>query len=316
VYLRVVGYTVHIDQAINQTLSTMKKGSVGFIGAGKVGTALAAGLSKGGYSVFAVTDTNPQAAETFAHRIPGCRVFKDGQLIADKADHIFITTPDDYIQKVASQFTWHPNQSVVHCSGAASTDILESAERFGAMVGSFHPCQAFAGVDQAIENLPGSTFAIEAEKSLLDMLKDMASSIGCDWIVLKPGDKALYHAAAVFVSNYAVALLKVATDLFQNFDVSPSKATKILMPLIQGNLNNMKNLGLPQCLTGPIARGDMGTIEKHITALRDKAPSLLNLYAELGLQTVPIARAKDTIDEHTSDALRSLLKKGIDTERW
>jgi len=290
----------------------MKKKTVGFIGAGKVGTALAARLFKGGYHVAAVADTNLRATEKLVELVPGCRVLKNAQQIADSADHVFITTPDDFIHKVASELTWHHDQNVVHCSGAASIDILEPAEKYGAMVGSFHPCQAFASVDQAIENLPGSTFSIEAQSPLLDILKDMASSIGCDWIVLKPGDKALYHAAAVFVSNYSVALLKVATDLFQHFGVSPAQATKVLMPLIQGNLNNMRNLGLPNCLTGPIARGDVGTIKKHITALQEKEPSLLKLYAELGLQTIPVALAKGAIDDRAGKDLKALLKRVID----
>jgi predicted short-subunit dehydrogenase-like oxidoreductase (DUF2520 family) len=291
----------------------MKKPKVGFIGAGKVGAALAARLFKGGYPVIAVFDTDTPSAQKLANLVPGCQLQKNAQQIADNAEHVFITTPDDFIHKVASELIWRPEQNVVHCSGAASIDILEPSERSGAMVGSFHPCQAFASVEQAIENLPGSTFAIEAQGSLLDILKDMASSIGCEWIVLKPGDKALYHTAAVFVSNYSVALLKVATDLFQDFDVSPAQATKILMPLIQGNLNNMKNLGLPQCLTGPIARGDIGTIEKHISTLKNKEPSLLKLYAELGLQAIPVAFAKRSIDEGTSEALKELLKRTIDT---
>jgi len=291
----------------------MKKKKVGFIGAGKVGTALATRLSKGGYPIIAVADTNLRATEKLLDLVPGCQVFQNAQQIADNAEHVFITTPDDFIHKVASELTWHPDQNVVHCSGATSIDILEPAERSGAMVGSFHPCQAFASVDQAIENLPGSTFSIEAQSPLLNILKDMASSIGCDWIALKPGDKALYHAAAVFVSNYSVALLKVATDLFQHFGVSPAQATKVLMPLIQGNLNNMRNLGLPYCLTGPIARGDFSTIERHILALTEKDPSILKLYAEFGLQTVPIALEKGTLDEKAGETLHTLLKKAIGT---
>ena len=293
--------------------SAMKKQKVGFIGAGKVGIALAARLSKGGYPVVAVADINIPAAQKLADLVPGCHVFESAREVVNNAEHVFITTPDDFIPKVASELTWRPEQNVVHCSGAASIDILEPAERSGAMVGSFHPCQAFASVDQAIENLPGSTFAIEAQTPLLDTLKDMACSIGCDWIVLKPGDKALYHAAAVFVSNYSVALLKVATDLFQNFDVPTAQATKVLMPLIQGNLNNMRNLGLPACLTGPIARGDVGTIKKHISALKEREPSLLKLYAELGLQTVPVAIAKGTIDDNGSKTLETLLKTAIES---
>lgn len=289
----------------------MKKQKVGFIGAGKVGTALATTLFNGGYSVVAVSNRNIKASERLADLIPGCQVFKAAQDVANSAEHVFITTPDDTIPRIASEITWRSAQNVVHCSGAASIDILEPAKKVGAVVGSFHPCQAFASVDQAIKNLPGSTFAIEAQDPLLAILKEMASTIGCDWIVLKPGNKALYHTAAVFASNYFVTLLKVATDLFQDFDVPPQQATKVLMPLIQGNIKNVDSIGLPTCLTGPIARGDVGTIEKHISALKEKDPSILKLYAELGLNTIPIALEKGTLDDTVSERLQTLLKKGI-----
>ena len=289
----------------------MKKQKVGFIGAGKVGTALATTLFNGGYSVVAVSNRNIKASERLADLIPGCQAFKAAQDVANSAEHVFITTPDDTIPRIASEITWRSAQNVVHCSGAASIDILEPAKKVGAVVGSFHPCQAFASVDQAIKNLPGSTFAIEAQDPLLAILKEMASTIGCDWIVLKPGNKALYHTAAVFASNYFVTLLKVATDLFQDFDVPPQQATKVLMPLIQGNIKNVDSIGLPTCLTGPIARGDVGTIEKHISALKEKDPSILKLYAELGLNTIPIALEKGTLDDTVSERLQTLLKKGI-----
>jgi predicted short-subunit dehydrogenase-like oxidoreductase (DUF2520 family) len=291
----------------------VKKQKVGFIGAGKVGTALATTLFKGGYPVVAVVNKNISASEKLADLVPGCHVFKTAQEVANTAEHVFITTPDDSILKVASELTWRPEQNVVHCSGAASIDILDPAKQSGSMVGSFHPCQAFASVDQAIKNLPGSTFAIEAQGALLDILKDMTSSMRCDWIVLKPGNKAIYHAAAVFASNYFVTLLKVATDLFKNFDVPTAQSTKVLMPLIQGNIKNINSIGLPSCLTGPIARGDVSTIEKHIFALKEKEPSILKLYAELGLKTIPIALEKGTLDEKVGETLQTLLKKAIGT---
>jgi len=289
----------------------MKKPLVGFIGAGKVGTALAARLSTGGYRVIGVSDLNPASAGEFTDLVADSHIFQNNQDLADSAEHIFITTPDDIIPRVASELAWRPQHTVVHCSGAASIDILQPAERLGAKVGSFHPCQAFASVSQAIENMPGSTFAIEAQSPLRETLMEMASSIGCDWIVLNPGDKSLYHAAAVFASNYSVALVKVATKLFEHFDVSADQAVKIIMPLIQGNVNNIKNIGLPHCLTGPIARGDVGTIQKHISALQNREPSLLKLYAELGLQTVPIALEKGTIDERTSETLVDVFQRAV-----
>ncbi len=280
----------------------------GFIGAGTVGTALAVLLNRKGYTVVGVYDINRSAVERLAALVSGCRVKENSQQVAEAADLTFITTPDSAIEKVASQVKWTQGKSVVHCSGADSTDILDKARQDGANVGGFHPLQTFAGVQQAIENIPGSTFAIEAEEPLLTMLKKIAGLLGGSWIQLKAGDKAAYHAAAVFASNYLVTLVKMAADLWQTFDIPIDQATKALLPLMRGTLHNIETIGLPQCLTGPIARGDVGTIHKHLDEIREKTPGLLSAYQELGLQAIPIALAKGKIDKGQANELERLLK--------
>ena len=282
---------------------------LGFIGAGTVGTALAVLLSSKGYPVTGVSSRSQASAENLAKAVDGCRVLKNNQDVADTAELVFITTPDDTIARVASQVKWHNGQSVVHCSGADSTDILEPARKSGAMVGSFHPLQTLAGVKQAKENIPGSTFAVEAEEPLLGTLKDMATALGGYWIELKASDKVVYHAAAVFACNYLVTLVKLATDLWQTFSIPPDQATRALLPLIRGTLHNIDTIDIPQCLTGPIARGDTGTIKKHLEALQEKAPALLFPYKELGLQTIPIALAKGRINEQQASELETVLKE-------
>jgi predicted short-subunit dehydrogenase-like oxidoreductase (DUF2520 family) len=140
-------------------------------------------------------------------------------------------------------------------------------------------------------------------------LKSMATALGGRWIILKASDKVAYHAAAVFASNYLVTLVKMSTDLWQTFDVPADQATKALLPLIRGTLNNIESIGIPQCLTGPIARGDTGTINKHLKTLREKVPSLLFPYKELGLQTIPIALGKGKINKKEAMELETILKK-------
>ena len=280
---------------------------VGFIGAGTVGTALASRLSEKGYQVVTVSSRSQSSAEKLAQAISGCRAANNNQAVADTADLVFITTPDYAIATVASELRWYPRQSVVHCNGAASTDILESARKWGAQVGASHPLQTFASVKQAIDNIPGSTFAIEAEEPLLSTLKELSTALDGQWIELKASDKVLYHAAAVIACNYMVTLVKLATDLWQTFDVPTPQATKALMPLLRGTLNNIENVGIPNCLTGPIARGDTGTIRKHLNALENAAPALLTTYRELGLQTIPIALAKGRIDQEQAEELQAVL---------
>jgi predicted short-subunit dehydrogenase-like oxidoreductase (DUF2520 family) len=281
--------------------------TIGFIGAGTTGTALAVRLAQHGYQVIAVSSHSLTSAEKLAGRISGCQVYNRAQEVAGMAQLVFITTPDDTIAKLAAEIQWHDGQSAVHCSGAHSIDILEPAKQQGADTGCFHPLQTFASVDQAIDNMPGSTFAIEADEPLSSILKEMATALEGDWVTLKAGDKVLYHAAAVFACNYLVTLVKLATDLWQTFEVPTAQAIKALMPLLRGTLSNIENVGLPNCLTGPIARGDLGTISRHLESLGEQAPPLLNIYKELGRQTIPIALAKGKIDLQRAEELKALL---------
>ncbi|MFC1970417.1 Rossmann-like and DUF2520 domain-containing protein [Chloroflexota bacterium] len=283
---------------------------LGFIGAGTVGTALAVLLSSKGYQVTAISSRSLPSSENLAKSVTGCRVVNNNQEVADTADLVFITTPDDTIPIIASQLKWHDRQSIVHCSGADSTETLEPAKKSGAMTGGFHPLQTFACVSQAIENIPGSTFAVEAGESLLSTLKEMATTLGGHWIELKASDKVAYHAAAVMACNYMVTLVKLATDLWQTFSIPSDQATKALLPLIHGTLHNIETIGIPQCLTGPIARGDAGTIKKHLAALQAKAPAILSTYKDLGLQTIPIALAKEKINQQQASELETILKTG------
>ncbi|GAH30936.1 unnamed protein product, partial [marine sediment metagenome] len=276
--------------------------------AGTVGTALSVRLSRKGYQVIAVSSRSRTSARKLAQAVSGCHAFNSNQDVADTAELIFITTPDDAIASVASEIQWHRGQSVVHCSGALSTDILGPAKKPGAQVGSFHPLQAFASVKQAIENISGSTFAVEAEEPLLSTLKDMATTLDGHWIELKASDKVAYHAAAVIACNYLVTLVKLATDLWQSFNIPQSQATQALLPLIRGTVHNIDTVGIPQCLTGPIARGDIKTIKKHLDALQKVAPALLSTYQELGRQTIPVALAKGKINQHQAEELQAILK--------
>jgi len=281
---------------------------IGFIGAGTTGTALAVRLAQHQYPVTAVASRSLSSAEKLAARIPGCKAYGRAQEVADIASLVFITTPDDIISVVADSVQWHDGQSVVHCSGAHSIDILEASKQLGARTGCFHPLQTFASVEHAIDNIPSSTFAIEAEEPLASLLKKAAIDLEGDWVILKAGDKVLYHAAAVIACNYLVTLVKLSTDLWQTFDAPPAQAIKALMPLLQGTLSNIKNVGLPNCLTGPIARGDLGTISRHLGSLSKQAPSLLDIYKELGLQTIPIALAKGKIDSQRAVELETLFR--------
>jgi len=278
----------------------------GFIGAGTVARVLAPALSRNGYPVTAVSSKSGNSAVGLARLIDECRACKNNQQVADEAGLVFIATPDDAIASVAAEVKWQSGKSVVHLSGADSTAILSPAEKYGASTGCIHPLQTFAGIKQ--RNLAGITYAIEAREPLLTVLKNMAEDLGGRWVIIQPQDKVLYHASAVFACNYLVTLVKTATDLWQGFGISQEETIRALLPLLRGTIDNIEASGIPQCLTGPIVRGDIGTINKHIKALQAASPDLLSLYRELGLKTIPIATAKGSIDKKQAIELEAMLK--------
>jgi predicted short-subunit dehydrogenase-like oxidoreductase (DUF2520 family) len=290
---------------------------LGFIGAGTTGSAFARCLAGAGYPVVAVASRTAASAERLAERPKGCRAVAEPQAVADVADLVFITTPDDAIASVAAQVQWRSGSWVVHVSGAESLDVLEPAHRLGAAVGSIHPLQTFADSEQAVASMPGSIFALEGEGPLLECLREMVLALRGHAVELRPCDKALYHAAAVLVSNYVVTLMDMATRLWQQFEADPDSAAEALLPLLQGTVDNLRRLGLPDALTGPIARGDLGTVRRHLVALEATAPDLLPAYRELGLRTIPVAEAlgrkraslgrSGGLDQERAEALRGLL---------
>lgn len=280
---------------------------IGFIGVGKVGTAFGTRLAESGYPVKGAMDIVPAESARFSASIAGCAVYATAQALADAMDFVFITTPDDVIGEVAAALKWRHGQTVVHCSGANSTAVLAPAKSQGANVGCMHPCNSFASIQQSIENLPGSTFTLEAEEPVLTDLKNFADALDGRWMKLREEDKALYHASVCIACNYLYTLVHLATDLWKHFDISQADAVSACMPILRGTMNNIEHVGLPGCLTGPIARGDVGTIEKHLAALQCKEPSLVALYKSLGRDTIPIGVAKGTLSQQKALELGELL---------
>jgi predicted short-subunit dehydrogenase-like oxidoreductase (DUF2520 family) len=282
---------------------------IGFIGAGVVGTALARGLSSAGYAVVAVASRRFESAERLAAAVPGCVAYPQAQAVAENADLVFITTRDDAIEEVARSVRWVSGQIVAHTSGADTVAKLTACKEAGALVGSFHPLQTLADPDQAVANLPGTTFALEGDERVLERLRKMAEDLGGRCIAIRSEDKTLYHAAAVMVSNYTVTLMNMAVEMWRAFDIEPQVAQQALLPLLRGTVRNIEVVGLPRCLTGPVARGDVATIQGHLDTLAKRAPELLPAYRELALQAIPVGIAKGTLDPSAAERLRQALRQ-------
>ena len=285
-----------------------KSTPIGFIGAGAVGGSLAVALHRAGYPVAAVASRTPASAQTFADRIPGC-VPRDGfQELADSVGFVFITTSDDAIAAVCDSVTWRPGQGVAHCSGAASLDPLQSAIDAGALVGGFHPLQAFSSVEEGARNIPGSTFGIETGPELRDYLERMALDVGGNPIFLNAEDKVLYHLSGVLMGNLLAVLASVSASVWPKFGHDRDEGRRALTPMMSAVARNLDALGVPQGVAGPYPRGDVGTIRKHLEALKASAPEYLPLYCELALAGLPFAVEKGALSQELADEIAQIVR--------
>jgi predicted short-subunit dehydrogenase-like oxidoreductase (DUF2520 family) len=284
--------------------------NIGFIGAGKVGTALGSALDRHGYKVTAVSSRNYSSALRMASSLSDCKAFQTPQETADASDLIFITTPDFAISQVCENIRWVQGKMVAHTSGADSRSVLSTASQAGALTGVFHPLATIIKKSVTQNPFRCITVTLEAEPPLFGILEELAHSLGANTIRLREENRAIYHASAVFISNYIATLADIATTLWQEMGFGKQAAEKALLPLLKGAVDNLETAGLPGCLTGPVSRGDTGTLRKHLNALDKLDSSVAAIYRRLGHRTVDIALKKGSINPRQAVQLNSIFNTG------
>jgi len=286
---------------------------LGIVGAGAVGTALGVAFQRAGWQVAAASSRDADRRARFASLVPGARTFADARAIVDECHLIFVAVPDDAIASVAADMRLYSGQAIVHTSGVLGADALAPSLAAGTQAGGFHPLVAFADVERAVAALRGSTIAVEAPCPLLGLLAEMAESIGGIPVALPPGSKPAYHAAAVLAAAGLVALLDAIAELGRTAGLDEAHALAVYGPLLEGTLANARSLGIAAALTGPMTRGDVGTLEAHAAALAAHAPSVAAMHRELSLRAIAIAEGRGAIEPGSAARLRAALAAG--TER-
>ena len=208
------------------------------------------------------------------------------QEVADTCDLVFLTVPDSAIAAVAAGVQWRAGQGVVHCSGARGLEMLAHAAESGAMTGCFHPLQSFPSRDGDASRFNGVTCGVEAAGSLSAALERMAVDLGGHAVRLEGIDRAKYHAAAVFASNYVVSLMVAAERAWEQAGLPGEAARGALAPLLLGASRNVAERALSEALTGPVARGDVATVGRQLAALDE--PALRELYRRLGAELLAL----------------------------
>lgn len=280
---------------------------IGIVGAGAVGTALGVALSRGGWPVHAVASRDPARRERFRSLVEGSRPFAEATALVEEVELIIVAVPDDAIAGVAAGLRMYSGQAMVHTSGLLEADVLQPAMAAGTQIGSFHPLVAFADTERAVAALHGATIAIEGDDQLAALLARMAEAIGGQPVRLAPGAKAAYHAAAVLAAGGFIALLDAIAELGRVAGLDETGALAIYGPLIEQTLGNARALGIRAALTGPMTRGDRGTLEAHLAALRRHAPDVVPLYTAAAEREIALAEARGALTPEAATTLRSSL---------
>ena len=289
-------------------MTTLRGDRIGILGAGAVGTALAIGLAEAGYNVTGIASRDPDRAKNLASRVRGAIHTRHVGLLVDVADIVFLTVPDDVIGPVAESVPWRRGMAAVHCSGGTPVSVLDCASVLGAAIGGFHPLQTFPRNGRPPAPLDDVTFAIEsANPALHHQLRDMAHGLHGHAIDINEKARAMYHLSGVLASNFVVALIAEAAKLWEQFGYNQSQAMRALLPLIRGTVGNIESNGAAAALTGPIVRGDLGTVQAHLEQLRTTLPDVVPLYAALAQATARFAVESQRLDGRTGEEILALM---------
>lgn len=280
------------------------------LGAGKVGRAVAGRLHDAGLRIAAMTARSLATAQRAAERT-GAEPGTDNTAAANCGDIVLVTSGDAAIAGVVAEVAeaggFRPGQLVIHMSGALRLSALTPAAEAGATIGCAHPLQSFASAEDAERAIPGSTFGITPGPGAREVLEALVQVLSGTAVLVADEAKPLYHAAAVVASNYLVAVEDMAVHLLVSAGFDESSALAALRPLVTGTAANAASLGTTSALTGPIVRGDVGTVRGHVDALRQLAGSELGLYRALGRHTLEIATRRGTLSAETIGELRDVL---------
>jgi predicted short-subunit dehydrogenase-like oxidoreductase (DUF2520 family) len=308
---------VHTD---GRTVGAVRLGriiSVGIVGAGRVGAVLGAALERAGHHVVAVAAVSSASVARAGRLLPGATILPPDQ-VAARADLLLLAVADDalagLVRGLAETGAIRPGQLVVHTSGAHGLDVLAPAVAVGALGMALHPAMTFTGHPQDLQRLAeGISFGVTVPADLRILATRLVADLGGvpEWIA--EADRPLYHAALVHGANHLVTLVNEAMDRLR--DAGVLHPEQVLAPLLRASLENTLAHG-DAALTGPVARGDAGTIAKHLAVLEATAPDSVPVYLALARRTADRAIASGRLRAMDAESLLEVLagrtaKRGV-----
>jgi predicted short-subunit dehydrogenase-like oxidoreductase (DUF2520 family) len=287
---------------------------VGVIGAGRVGAVLASALRAAGHAVVGASAVSRDSLDRVDALLPGVPVLEIPKVV-ERAELVLITVPDDalpdLVAGLAATRAWQPGQLVVHTSGRFGWRVLEPAVAGGAIPLALHPAMTFSGTSLDLSRLADCSFGVTAPGPVLPIAQALVVEMGAEPVVIAEEMRGLYHSALAHGSNHLVTLVAQALDLLREAGVeSPGR---MLGPLLSAALDNALRSG-DGALTGPVARGDAGTVASHVRAigLADQAASgsasVLETYRAMARATADRALASGRLRPDAAEALLDALR--------
>jgi predicted short-subunit dehydrogenase-like oxidoreductase (DUF2520 family) len=284
---------------------------LGIVGAGRAGVALALALTRRGWPVRALSSRDEGRRVAARATVPGVSVVTSAAEVARVSDVTILAVPDDHIATAATGLEARPGTVVAHLSGVHPAAMLRDAVPAGVAVGAFHPLVAFADVTRAAEALDGAYVVLDGDPAALTALRAVADALGSRAVVLSGSAadaatrKAAHHAAAVLAAGGIVGLLDAIIELGRVAGLDADTAIEVYGSLVRQGLANAAALGVDEALTGPIVRGDPGTVRSHLSAIA--APGTRALYLELARRQLAIARRTGRPDAQAAALLEAML---------
>ncbi|MEO6711907.1 MAG: DUF2520 domain-containing protein [Mycobacteriales bacterium] len=281
--------------------------AVGVIGTGRVGSVLGAALARAGHRVVAAYAVSAESRGRAERLLPGVPLMPPDD-VARAADLVVIATPDDVLPDVviglAAAGAFRPAQIVVHVCGRYGLDVLEPATRAGAVALALHPVMTFAGAPEDLQRLTGSTFGVTAREMLRPVAEALVIDMDGEPVWVPEDARPIYHAALVYAANNVVTLTASAVDVLTAAGIE--HPTRLLGPLIGASLDNALRRG-DHAMTGPVSRGDAGTVQVHLDALRASAPELVAPYIALARLTAERALQAGLLRADQAEGLLEVL---------
>jgi predicted short-subunit dehydrogenase-like oxidoreductase (DUF2520 family) len=280
---------------------------VGVIGPGRAGTALARALARAGHEITAAAAVSAASKRRVRENFPLARLTEPAQVLED-ADLVLLTVPDDVlpglVEGLAATGAPYAGRLIAHASGAHGIRVLNEATKKGALPLALHPVMTFTGRDDDVDRIKGVSFGVTAPEPLRPAAEALVIEMGGEPVFIAEEDRPLYHAGLAFAANNLVTLVTEAESLLRQ--AGAENPGRMLGPLLGAALDNALRFG-DAGLTGPVARGDDGTVAAHIAALAARDPAALPAYRALARLTADRALAAGLLSPDDAERLLDVL---------